>query len=339
MKNLRKILWPFAVPYDGITRLRNYFYDNQLFESKSYDFPVIGIGNLSTGGTGKSPMTEYLISLLKDAHNVAVLSRGYGRKTKGYLDVNSTLEAIQTGDEPLQFARKFNDIQVAVSENRVEGIKRLKEKELSPQVLILDDIYQHRKVKPGFLILLTAYGDFFYDDLILPAGNLRESKYGADRAHCVIVTKCPFDLSIENQNKIRNKISKYTKAPVYFSSIAYGELHSISGIEDWKTISQKDLAVVTGIAKPKPFLNYFDTKKIVYKHIQFSDHHNFSEEEIKKLDDTEIVLTTEKDFVRLNGKLKNARLFYIPIKFQFLTEGLKFNKMIFDFVASDLFKE
>ena len=206
MRTLRKILWPFAVPYDGVTRVRNYLFDKQIFESRSYDFPVIGIGNLSVGGTGKTPMTEYVLNLLRNKHTLATLSRGYGRTTSGYRDVTSDSKAVEVGDEPLQFAMKFPEVHVAVCERRVAGIDKLRLKKPEPEVVILDDVFQHRKVKPGFLIMLTAFNDLFYEDLVLPAGNLRESRSGAERAHAIIVTKCPADLSLEAQKEsLKNK--------------------------------------------------------------------------------------------------------------------------------------
>ena len=334
VKNARKILWPIAVAYDGVTQLRNFLFDKEVFNSKVYNFPVIGIGNLSTGGTGKSPMTEYVISLLNDSYRVATLSRGYGRKTTGYLDVSQNSTASEVGDEPLQFARKFKDVQVAVCENRVEGISKLREKSICPDVVVLDDVYQHRKVSPGLLILLTAYDDLFYQDLVLPAGNLREKRAGADRADCIVVTKCPNNLSEENQHKIRAKISRYSSAPVYFAAIAYSEIQSIRGSLDWEAFLNKKITVVTGIAKPKPFLKYLESKKIDFNHLKFSDHHNFTEDELNKLDNSEIIITTEKDFVRLDGKLKKSKLYYIPIAFKFLDDAENFNEMILNYIDS-----
>ncbi len=339
VKNARKILWPFAIPYDGVTRLRNYLFDQSFFDSYSYDFPVIGIGNLSTGGTGKSPMTEYVVSLLKDTYCTATLSRGYGRDTKGYLEVTPDLQASDTGDEPLQFARKFRDVRVAVCEDRVVGISKLRDSLPQPELIVLDDVYQHRKVKPGLLILLTAFDDLFYNDFVLPAGNLRESRQGADRADCVVVTKCPQNLSIEKQQEIQKKISIYTDATVYFATINYGKPQSKTGVVRWDVFNKKQITVVTGIAKPKPFLKYLDKEYLSYTHLQFADHHNFSDDELKKLDEYPVILTTEKDFVRLNGKLNKAALFYIPITFNFHRNTEEFNRLILNFAQSNSVRE
>ncbi|MEH6408189.1 MAG: tetraacyldisaccharide 4'-kinase, partial [Leeuwenhoekiella sp.] len=181
MKHLRKLLFPFSIIYYIVTLARNYFFDRGWLKSKSYDFPVIGIGNLSTGGTGKSPMTEYILRLLKDRYLMATLSRGYGRKTTGFRAVDSKDNADQVGDEPLQFAKKFPDVQIAVNEDRQEGITLLQKKASKPDIIVLDDVFQHRKVTPGFLILLTTYESPFYNDFLLPAGNLRESRKGVNR--------------------------------------------------------------------------------------------------------------------------------------------------------------
>ncbi len=333
MKKLRLLLWPFAVVYDGITRLRNFLFDTGLFKQQRYDFPLIGVGNLSVGGTGKTPVIEYLIRLLQDKYSVATLSRGYGRKTKGFLDVRPELSAAEVGDEPLQFAKKFDEVQVAVCEKRSLGIKHLSEKPKRPEVILLDDVYQHRHVKPGLLILLSAFDDLFYQDYVLPAGNLRESRSGASRADVVIVTKCPVDLSGAMQTEIKNQITRYTEAPVYFSGIAYGVPAGKAGQVTWDLFQTEKITVVTGIAKPKPFLDYLDQLRIDYEHLEFRDHHTFSPAELNRLDQKTKILTTEKDYVRLQDKLKNAELYYLPVAVQFLAEGDDFNNLVLKFMA------
>ncbi|MAW96615.1 MULTISPECIES: tetraacyldisaccharide 4'-kinase [unclassified Leeuwenhoekiella] len=331
MKKLRLILWPFAVVYDGITRVRNLCFEKGIFQEQTYDFPVIGVGNLSVGGTGKTPVIEYLVRLLQDHYKIATLSRGYGRKTKGYLDVAPENSAAEVGDEPLQFARKFNRIQVAVCEKRRLGIERLRQKKRAPEVVLLDDVYQHRYVKPGFLIMLTAYTDLFYTDFVLPAGNLRESNSGAARADLVVVTKCPLDLPESDRIKIKERISRYSEAPVYFSSIAYGLPTDATGEVEWQLLKDQKINVVTGIAKPKPFLDYLDQMGLNYEHLEFDDHHTFSSTELELLDGKNKILTTEKDYVRLQGKLKQTQLFYLPIAVQFLSGAADFDKKILKF--------
>ena len=194
MKLVRFLLFPFSVLYDLITSIRNFFFNIGIFKETNFNTPIIVVGNLSVGGTGKTPQIEYLIKLLKDVYKVAVLSRGYKRKTTGFVFVNNEHTANDVGDEPLQYFKKFKDISVAVNENRVEGVINL-EKQQSPEVVLLDDAYQHRKIKGSFYILLTKYNDLFTDDFLLPTGNLRESRAGANRTDVIIVTKCPENLS------------------------------------------------------------------------------------------------------------------------------------------------
>lgn len=336
MKKLRLLLWPFALPYDLITRLRNVFFDRGIFAERTYDFPVIGVGNLSMGGTGKTPMIEYLVELLNQNYRLGILSRGYGRNTNGYLDVEPHLSAAATGDEPLQFARKYADVQVAVSEKRTIGIDSLRNKAQAPDVILLDDVFQHRHVKPGLLIMLTAFDDLFYNDFVLPAGNLRESRSGAKRADVVVVTKCKEELTETSRTLIKRKIRRYTYAPVFFSRIAYGLPTGKHGILNWADLKNQSITVVTGIAKPKPFLDHLNKLGLDYEYLEFNDHHAFSEIELQELDQKQYVLTTEKDYVRLAGKLKNARLVYLPIKVEFLAEKMAFNSQILEFVKNNL---
>ena len=219
MKFLRFLLFPFAIIYDVVTTIRNFFFEVGVFKQTSFKIPVIVVGNLSVGGTGKTPQIEYLIRLLKDGFKTAVLSRGYKRKTEGFVLLNDTHSAEDVGDEPLQYFKKFQNIDVAVDANRVEGISKLIT-DKSPEVILLDDAFQHRKVKGSFYILLTKYNDLFVDDFLLPAGNLRESRSGAKRADIILVTKCPENLNENEQNLIKNKFRKYNKK-VFFTTIYF----------------------------------------------------------------------------------------------------------------------
>jgi tetraacyldisaccharide 4'-kinase len=225
MKFVRFLLFPFAILYDLITSIRNSFFNAGVFKETTFYTPIIVVGNLSVGGTGKTPQIEYLIRLLKDFYKVSVLSRGYKRKTKGFLLVNEHHTANDVGDEPLQYFKKFTNISVAVDENRVEGIHNLMDQK-SPEVLLLDDAYQHRKVKGSFYILLTKYDDLFTEDFLLPTGNLRESRAGAKRANVIVVTKCPLDLKEVEKENIKRKLQQYKKE-VYFTTISYAD--KISG--------------------------------------------------------------------------------------------------------------
>ncbi len=318
MNKLRKILFPFSVAYDGITSLRNYMYNKGCLESTTYEVPVICVGNLNVGGTGKSPMIEYLISILKKEHKIAVLSRGYKRKSKGFHMVEKHHTVEEVGDEPLQFKLKYPEVIVAVDANRRRGINILKEK---ADVILLDDAFQHRKVKPFFTVLLTSYSDLYVNDLLLPAGNLRESKAGAKRANCIVVTKCPENLSYAKQQQIQYELNLELHQHIYFSAIVYASV--IQGINETKHIDfleEKPFKLVTGIANPKPFIDYLTEMKLNFEHQGFADHHNFTEEEILALDNETIILTTEKDFMRLKDKIKKAALFYLPISVSFLNK-------------------
>ena len=327
MKLLRKILFPIAIIYWLVTFVRNWLYDVGFFKSKSYDLPIIAIGNLSAGGTGKTPHTEYLIRLLKDNYKVAVLSRGYKRSTKGFVLANEAISAHELGDESYQIKAKFPDITVAVCEDRQTGIEKLIS-EINPDVILLDDAFQHRKVKAGFYVLLTAYDDLFADDYILPFGNLRESAMGKKRANLVIVTKCPTVLSEQEQEKVKRKLK--VKVPVFFTSIAYDT--EVFGIENNIKVSEiitKEKVIVAGIAKPKYFIDYLNSGKD--KVLIYPDHHNFSNQEITELNSLaqdKTIVTTEKDFVRLNGKIKFDKLFYLPIKVNFLNSENEFQTLI-----------
>ncbi len=332
MKHLRKILFPFAGLYYLITYLRNKGYDWKLFSSKEFQLPVICVGNLSTGGTGKTPMTEYLIRLLKDSYKVATLSRGYGRKTEGYLDVSANDLSKNVGDEPLQFAQKFDDIRVAVSEKRREGIEILLSSSPSPELIILDDAFQHRKVKAGFQILLTTFSDIYSSDFLLPVGNLRESRKGAHRAQSIIVTKCPIELSINDREKIKKDLKTLPNQSVYFTAIDYDtKLEGNKGSISFEELSKRKVTLVTGIANPKPLVSFIKKQDIVFTHDAYGDHHNFTANEIRKLDTCECIITTEKDYMRLAPVLKNASIYYLPIRVKFLDKGALFNEEIIHF--------
>lgn len=318
MNKLRKILFPFSVLYDGVTAFRNFLYEKNYLESAEFDVPVICVGNLNVGGTGKSPMIEFLISILKDQYNVAVLSRGYKRKTKGFLLVEKHHTVEEVGDEPLQFKHKFPNVLVAVDANRRRGIEKLKDQ---AGVILLDDAFQHRKVKPFYSILLTSYADLYINDLLLPAGNLRESRAGAKRANMIVVTKCPEKLPYSKQQQIHYDLKPEPHQQVYFSTIAYATtMQGLSEVKHLEYLEDKNFALVTGIANPKPMVEYLSSLKLKFEHFSFPDHHNFSQTEIQKLDTQKIILTTEKDFMRMKDKIKTAELYYLPISVSFLNK-------------------
>jgi tetraacyldisaccharide 4'-kinase len=336
MNLLRKLLFPFAILYGLITGIRNFLFDKGILKSYSFDLLIIVVGNLSVGGTGKTPQIEYLIRLLSDKYKVATLSRGYKRQSKGFILAQASSNAAILGDEPFQFYKKFKDIQVAVDADRKNGIEKLLSLPEKPEVILLDDAFQHRKVKAGFYILLTSYGDLYSDDFMLPTGNLRESRSGAKRANVIVVTKCPFNLSLDEQNDIKNRLNVSANQELYFTFIAYdnfiyGENRKINVNE----IQAGAKLLVAGIAKPEPFFAYLqDTNDVC---LSFPDHHNFTDKdilEIKNLAQNNIIITTEKDYVRLKGSLPSEQLFYLPIQSSFISGSENFDKNILNYVGT-----
>jgi len=324
MGGLRILLYPFSILYGGVTGLRNWSFDHGWLSQTTFEIPIIAVGNLSTGGTGKTPMIEFLVRQ-NEGKRLAVLSRGYGRQTKGYLEVFENSHATDVGDEPLQFKSKFKEsVVVAVCENRVNGVRRLLEEHVL-DLILLDDAYQHRYLKASKYVLLTSYDQPYYNDFLLPAGNLRESRSGADRAQSIVITKCPADLSEAEKNNIKNKINPKSPQEIFFSTIFYSmEALGISGKISLEELKGTKVTVITGIAKPAYFLDFLKNY-VEIDHLQFPDHYNFRSKDIEKLKDKKLVITTEKDFVRLKEYELN-NLFYIPIEMQFLGESPRFNR-------------
>ncbi len=305
-----------------------------LLESKAYRTPVICVGNLSLGGTGKTPMIEYLIRMLKTNHRIAVLSRGYRRKSKGFVlaDSHSNTEAM--GDEPYQIHSKFPEISVAVDADRQEGIEIL-EKNIRPDVILLDDAFQHRKVNSGFNILLTAYGKLYASDWYLPTGTLRDGARQAKRAQLIVVTKCPPNLSQDDRKKIREVLKPKAHQKVLFSCLSYGVAIKNNGeaqILDY--FKDRPLTLVTGIADPAPLISYLRHAGLNFEHARFNDHHYFSKNELEILRSKPLVMTTEKDYMRLKGKIEG--LFYIPVAHSFLgNDAQVLEQEVGDFMKRD----
>jgi len=340
---MRFLLLPFSWLYGLVTDFRNYCYDNQFFSVSTFEKPVINIGNLTVGGTGKSPHVEYLIRLLRKDFNIFTLSRGYGRKTKGFIvaDENATAETI--GDEPMQFYNKFkNEVKITVGEKRVEALNTIFSNFLATDLVILDDAFQHRAVKPSLNILLMDFHRPIDKDFTFPAGRLRERRHGAERADILIVSKCPDDLSETEQQQIANKITPYLSAetPIFFTGIRYGEPQAMS------QNSNKDFAetilLVSGIARPEPFETYCQQHFKVTQHLIYKDHHHFTEQDFRSILDTfdkipatkKSILMTEKDMVKFqvfleSEKSKAISMFYLPIEIYFLNESEQvFNELV-----------
>lgn len=338
MKLLRISLFPFAVLYGFITSIRNFLFDKGILKSTSFDIPVIAVGNLSVGGTGKTPQIEYLIRLLSDKYKIATLSRGYKRKSEGFVLADATSNAEILGDEPFQFYQKFPNIQVAVDANRTNGITQLLSQKEKPQIILLDDAYQHRKVKAGFYILLTSYDDLYADDFMLPTGNLRESRSGASRAKIVIVTKCPKKLSDKKQSEIWEKLKLSSSQQLYFTFIDYDD--AIYGQDEKIAVSEirnESKLLLAGIAKPTPFFDYLKNEND--ECLTFPDHHHFSEKDLEMIQNkaqSRKIITTEKDYVRLKDSKLISQLYYLPIKSKFINNQQNFDATILEYIKNNL---
>ena len=327
MKLFRKILYPFVPLYYAAVFLRNKFYDWSVYQSKSYEFPVLCVGNLSVGGTGKTPMIEYLITLLDSKYKLATLSRGYGRKSKGFLIAEPNVSSLEVGDEPLQIFNKFKNITVAVDADRQQGLKLLKEYKPSLEVVLLDDAFQHRKVTAGFNILLTAYDHLYCDDFVLPTGNLREPKSGAKRAQLIVVTKCPENLSELDKTAITKRLNPASNQTVFFSSIQYSDtLISSDSSRALADLKGTYFALVTGIANPTPLVKYLKNLGLDFEHLNYKDHHEFSTSELELIHSKSLVVTTEKDFSRLHTEAQN-QIFYLPIQLK-IDNASEFDRLV-----------
>lgn len=330
-----------------IMSLRNLMFDKGwLLKQKQYDLPVISVGNLAVGGTGKTPHTEYLVRLLLEKmDNIAVLSRGYGRKTKGYQVATATSTAETIGDEPLQIKQKFPNITVAVCEKRVVGIDTLIAT-VKPKVILLDDAFQHRYVKPGLNILLTDYRRPYCNDCVMPWGRLREGKQGAQRANIIIVTKCPKNLSLHQRDTLIQALQPTSKQHVFFTTFAYDT--PIDFVTKSAVDMPKSATVLTGIAKPQPLYDYLDAKGVNFSKLAFPDHHAFTQSDVMRINNATQqlpsngkLITTEKDATRLQelqGLSQQTRqsLIVQPIKVEFLFDETKlFNQLLYDYVDAN----
>lgn len=330
---LKIILFPLYGLYYAVIFLRNWLFDVGIMKSVSPKVLTINVGNLSLGGTGKTPHVEYLVRLLSDKYKVSTLSRGYGRKTKGFILANEQATAETIGDEPIQYYLKFKDkITIVVCENRVEGVEEMEMKFGDNQLIILDDAFQHRKIAPYLNVLLSDYNKPFYNDGLVPFGRLRDIRISAKRADVVIITKCPSQLTEVEKEKIRREVWVYTKAdiPVFFSKIRY---QKVMGYVETATFNEKqNIGVLTAIAKPEVFIKYLSEKSLkIEKVFDFPDHYAFTRKEIDKIikesHENLQIITTEKDMVKLKQQLSESelkRFFYIPIEIEIE------NKIAFD---------
>jgi tetraacyldisaccharide 4'-kinase len=321
-------------------------FDKNILKSASFNFPIICVGNLATGGTGKTPMTEYLIRLLKTDFKTATLSRGYKRKTVGFAIANEETTALEIGDEPMQFHQKFPDVTIAVGEERIVAIPQLLHQRPQTEVIILDDAFQHRQVKAGFNIILTDCSNLYTRDFILPAGDLRDVRSSSKRADIIIVTKCKADLSDAEKKNTIEEIAPAPNQAVYFTTIVYGKPYHLFTKEIIDIEHDYGILLVCGIANPRPLKEHLTKHADSYDLLRFADHHIFHSNDLQDIKshfkkiktEKKVVLTTEKDAVRLEKfekELKDFPIYVIPIEHQFLfNEAVKFNAAITGFIKT-----
>ncbi|WP_200976193.1 tetraacyldisaccharide 4'-kinase [Echinicola sp. 20G] len=327
MRPYQFFLYPFSVLYDGLTSLRNRMFDRGVKKSVVFEIPTIVVGNLSMGGTGKTPMVEFLIEAFKDNYEVATLSRGYGRKTQGYLLAKSSIKPEELGDEPFQIYTKYgNEITVAVGEQRILAIPQIMADRPATELILLDDAFQHRYVKGGFNLLLTTFQRPFFTDHVVPMGTLRESREGAQRANVVVVTKCPDDVSEAVREQYEKEIRFYTKkkCPVFFAGLEYGKPYNI---QSGKVAGLDNVVLLSGIANSRLLVEKVESKYNLLETLEYSDHHHYSEKDVLHIlerlkaykDKSPVLITTEKDAVKLKADkflryLQEIPIFALPVQ-------------------------
>lgn len=353
---LKFLLFPFTLIYASILSIRNLMFDQGFLRSTSFDLPIISVGNISVGGTGKTPHTEYLINLLQDKYTLASLSRGYKRKSEGFLLANKNSNSLDLGDEPMQMNRKFPDLSVAVDADRVNGVQQLlaNEKGLNLDCILLDDAYQHRYIKPGLSILLIDYNRPISHDFVMPMGRLRETAAGKKRANIIIVSKCPTDLDQSEAQKLKEDINPFPHQELYFTTLAYAPIEPVFTSQD-EFISLNDsnreslgVLLVTGIANPTPLRKYLNSFCSELNEIQFPDHYTFKDKDLYQIEkvfndlksDNKIIITTEKDAIRfldmtIKSEIIKKNMAYVPLQIKFLHKTKdQFDKHIHDFVEN-----
>lgn len=347
LEKLRYLLLPFSLLYGIAIWVRNKVYDYGWLPSRGFNLPVIVIGNLAVGGAGKSPMTEYLIRLLQNKAKIATLSRGYGRKTTGFLVVNQADDACKVGDEPLQFKQKFPEITVAVCEKRVVGVEKLQD---NHDLIILDDAYQHRALKPGMSILLLEYKSIFKPKFLLPAGDLRDTYDQRNRADIIVVSKSPHDLNEREKKSVLKRVNVSNNKPVLFSYLKYGQPYSFGEETEGNVMLNVETTVllVTGIAYPKPLLFYLKTQVKEVVAVNYADHYQFKASDVRKISakfasikaSNKIIITTEKDAQRfksaeLSELVRRLPIFVLPIETAFNeADDNKLTKNIFNYLST-----
>ena len=341
MKWYNWILFPISLVYWIITSIRNIFFEIGIFKENKFNIPIIGVGNITVGGTGKTPHSQYISELLQKKFKIAILSKGYGRKTKEFKYVNINSNYNEVGDEALQMKKNLPKEIVAVDHKRVNGLNKIMKEHPSVNCIILDDAFQHRSVKIGFNILLCDYNNPIYKDYMMPVGLLRESKKGIKRADCVVISKCPENLTLEESNRIKKKL-KFTKE-VFFSKVIYDKIVSLNGNKTIKKSSIKKVLLVTGIANSTPIIEYLEKLNIQIKHIKYKDHFDYQKKDINKIIDIYkreiseiIILTTEKDAQKMKvfEELSKFPVYYLKVSIDFIRNKDKFEEKILKYVKA-----
>jgi tetraacyldisaccharide 4'-kinase len=347
LKSFRVLLLPFALLYGLVIMIRNWMFDKGYSKSASFNFPLICVGNLAVGGTGKSPMVEYIVRVIKPHYKVGTLSRGYKRKTKGYALANENTTALEIGDEPMQFHLKFPELPIAVGEERLVAIPHLLQDVPDIKAIVLDDAFQHRTVKAGLNIVLTDYNNLFTHDIFLPTGDLRDQRSSYKRAEIIVVTKCPAEVGYEEKRRIINDINPLAHQKIFFTTIEYGTpYHIFHPDESWIITPSVEVLLVCGIANPKPLKEYLHSQTHTYYQMDYRDHHIFSIDDLKEIKEkfssiaekNKIIVTTEKDavrFVKFTQELADIPMYVLPIKHKFLfDEAPAFDEIVLGFVKN-----
>lgn len=347
------LLWPLSRIYGSVVYVRNRMFDLGILKQQEFDIPVVVVGNIAVGGTGKTPHTEYIIDILHEQFHIGVLSRGYKRHTKGFIHATKTSTPVEIGDEPYQMYQKYGEKAIfAVCENRCEGITKMREINPLINLIILDDAFQHRYVKPKVSIILTEFNRPIFHDKLMPLGRLRESAHAINRADMVIVTKCPEDMKPIDYRIFKNNLNLYPYQKLFFSKYNYGNPTPVFPDDvtyipqlDWLT-KNDSILILSGIANPRPLVKFIKRSKATVKVKLFDDHHNYNSADFSILDERfsalsgskKYILTTEKDAVRLANNPEYPKhlrtiTFYIPIKVQFMSQNdssfeLELHKMI-----------
>jgi len=346
LKSFRYMLFPFALLYRIAVGFRNFLFDKNILKSSDFNFPIICIGNLAVGGTGKTPMTEYLIELLKGKYNVATLSRGYKRRTRGFAIADEQTTAIEIGDEPMQFHRKYPDITVAVGEERLVAIPQILYQRPDTGVILLDDSFQHRAVRAGLNIMLTDYSNLYTRDFVMPSGDLRDSRGSSKRAHCIIVTKCPHNLSIQEKDQLIKEINPLPHQHVFFTAMQYDNPYHLFGNEVISISAEHNVLLLCGIANPLPLKKYLNEHVHSFEMLKFKDHHIFNSNDLQEIKkqfqkntaESKIIITTEKDAVRLlkfKNEMEGLPVYVLPVRHQFLFDAATaFHSLVFQFIET-----